>query len=105
MVIILPMKNNVFNVVEQIINTTSERTIKLNTRRLTDAEQEWLSGLLTSKQIYLQADTDLWIPVTLTDSSYSTRSTGTMSEPNIKQFTFRFAEGFDMDGGLKKLPF
>lgn len=88
---------NAFNVVEQVINSTSERSVKLNTAVLSNSEQASLSGIVNSKQIYLQVDEDLFVPVVLADSSFNLRSTNTLTEPNIKQLSFKLPDGFTSD--------
>ena len=88
---------NAFNVVEQIINSTTERSVKLNTAVLSNSEQASLSGIINSKQVYLQVDEDLFVPVVLADSSFNLRSTNTLTEPNIKQLSFKLPDGFTSD--------
>ena len=88
---------NLFNIVDQILTVNPKQEIKASTRPLTDSEAQWLSGLLTSPQVYLQVTTDLFIPVTVSDSTLTLTPKRFLTELNVYQFTFKLSDGFTPD--------
>jgi len=94
---IVDTDNNVFNAVEEIINSNGTVNMTVNTKQLSDKESTWLSSILTSKRIWMRAQMDFYIPLTLVESSYQASQRKYLDTPNTKKFTFKLSEGMDID--------
>jgi len=90
--------DSTFNVIDEITNITSSETITLNTKDLSDDESTWLSGILSSPQVFIQLkDGYPYIPVQVTDTTINLKKRRYLNSLNVKQLTIKLSDGFSPD--------
>jgi hypothetical protein len=94
----------VFNIIDQILEATPEMTMKVWTRKLSDAECTWMSSMFPAKNYWLKADTELYIPVQLQETNWNLQKNRYLNEPNIRQLTFKFSDDYTPDYKITIVP-
>lgn len=89
--------DNVFNVVDEVLNSTTEQIIRLNTRVLSDYSLKWISGIINTKQCWIEVYNDLFVPVLVNDTSITLTNQRYLTQPNVKQISFKLSDGFVPD--------
>ena len=87
---------SLFNVVDEVLTVNSEQSIKVNTRILSDDVLKWISGILKTKQAWIQVEDNLFIPVLVNDTSITLTEQRYLTEPNVKQFTLKLSDVFSL---------
>lgn len=85
-------RDNILNVSDEVIHINNNSTYKLWTKPLTDDEAYWLSGLLESKQIFIELKDEerSLYPVVLVESNYEIkRQLFNRASPLQVQFSFK----------------
>lgn len=83
-----------FNVIDEVLTVNSEQSIKVNTRVLGDDMLKWISGILKTKQAWVQVEDNLFVPALVNDTSITLTEQRYLTEPNIKQFTLKLSDVF-----------
>jgi hypothetical protein len=86
-----------FNVVDAVINTGARQSIKAVTRNMSDEVNTWLSSILYSPQVFIKVQQDLFIPVTVQETTTDITPRRYINGLVTKEFTFKLAEGFTPD--------
>lgn len=89
--------DNVFNVIDEILNSSTEQTIKLNTRVLSDDNLKWISGLINTKQCWIEVYSNLFVPILVNDTSITLTNQRYLTQPNVRQISFKLSDGFIPD--------
>lgn len=91
-----------WNVAEETISTTNRTTIRLYTKPLTDDDSDWLSELVSSRQIYFELLDGSLLPVQLKTTNYSVQKKKYLTELNQYQFEFELDSNYNpsIHGGV-----
>lgn len=89
------VNGDVYNVKTEIIDSKPQVKVNINTKKLSDAEVDWLSGLVMSKQVFVELTDGKFVPVTLNDASFNYQRTRYMqNQLNTMKFSFSFPNWF-----------
>lgn len=87
--------DDMYNVSDEVLNSSSQLTVKVHTRILKDKEVFWLGELVTSRQWFIELSDMMLVPVTLLNNTYTyQRQRYLKGNVNVMQFDLQFARGF-----------
>lgn len=95
---------SVFNVIDQILDATPETTMKVWTKSMSDAECKWMSSLFLSRNYWIKAEGQLYVPLLLQDTNWNMQINRFLREPNVKSLTFKFRDEYAVDYKLTSGP-
>lgn len=101
--------NNIYHDRERVIHNNPSSEWKMWTRVMTDAENNWIAGILTAKNWWIELKNGRVYPCQLVESTYTiNKQSYQLSERLQSQFTFRVLDEFIEDGqiyaGMVSIP-
>ena len=88
----LDIADDIFNQQERIINSVLETKWKMWTKPLTDDENNWLAGLLNSRNVWIEVESGRIYPVSLVETSYTINQNKYQNELVQSEWTFKIMD-------------
>lgn len=86
--------SGVYNTNDEIYKSTTKSTIKVWTKSLTDAEANWLTELINSKNIWIELSDEVLVPIQLSKTNYPIQKNKYMKEINMFNFEFTLSDNY-----------